>query len=213
MKRGTTDLSTRHQLLLVLTLGASAVITMAIALSPQYLSAANDDVSVVIEKGDGVCLAVDTMAPEILSIEGAERLGMDAETFDLRLQLSGKEENVSLSFNTIRKSTTVKSGTYFGQCEFTDGPLGLKVQENGFGSCSALSSTIYHSKPGSRSTMIVRCRSTPNGSCSMTLFDEVGPINVTIGVAMQSKDPATWSHIAENIRDFIDERVSYLPEC
>ncbi|MEM9045395.1 MAG: hypothetical protein AAGC81_11920 [Pseudomonadota bacterium] len=170
----------------------------------------------------GICVGVDTSAPEITDIRTVRRFSSQAyrgfflEATTFYLDLPSASDRIALSIRSARRPRPGGKASYFGQCSFTDGVGGFLKQVHGRGSCTVVGSrtSIYHSAPGSRENVIVRCNPDLPGVCySMTLWHIEGPLQISISATIREPAPENWLRIADEIRAFLRKNVSHLPGC
>ena len=203
---------------------ASIIVCLAgglVGISVSGVSSEDHD-GMILRFGNGICMNVDTEAPEISDVRTARRFSLQAphglflEATTLDLTLPSASDRILLSINSAKKLSTKKRATYFGRCDFTDGVPGFVKQVKGRGGCTVVGSQteVYHSSPGSHENVIVCCNPALPGVCySMTLFHAVDPIELTGSATIREPNPATWLPIAGELRAFLRANVSHLPEC
>ncbi|MBM7067961.1 hypothetical protein [Actibacterium sp. 188UL27-1] len=169
-------------------------------------------------------MSVDTSAPEVTDVRTARRFSMqaprgfflEATSFDLDLPSASESISMSISSASMIRTLRSYSGSYFGQCSFTDGVAGFVRQVDGNGSCTIVghNEEAFHSAPGSNENVIVRCRPEATGICSSMMLDHrIDPVQLGVTTFMREPNPAKWMPIAKDLREFLDQHVSYLPDC
>lgn len=168
-----------------------------------------------------ICLSVDLTAPEITDVQTARRFSLDAirgfflEATTFRLNLPTATETVSLRVSSAYVRPLESTARNFGQCAFTAGPEGFVQQIDENGVCTVVGDVeVFHSDPGSTDNLIVRCRAALPGGCqSMTLQEPVGPLQVGLSATIREADPASWQPLANDLRQFLKDHITYLPQC
>lgn len=168
-----------------------------------------------------ICLSVDLTAPEITGVRTARRFSLNAirgfflEATTFQLSFPTASETVSLSVRSAYVRPLESTARNFGQCSFTAGPEGFVQQVDESGVCTVVGDVeVFHLNPGSSDNLIVRCRAVLPGGCqSMRLQEPVGPLQVGLSATIREPDPASWRPLADDLRQFIKEHITYLPQC
>lgn len=169
---------------------------------------------------DEICLKVNLTAPEIVDMQTARRPSLHArrgiflESTSFHLAPPSTTSDISLRFRSARSHHPGNVPSNFGECGFTDGFASFQKQIDGNGFCSTGSSSIvYHSQPGTIENVTVRCTTHRDTFCEMALVEVVGAIRVGVNISTLENPPSGWVSIAKEVRRFIKDRVSALPQC
>ncbi len=200
----------------------SIALAGALLFASSFGASSDDRGDITLYFENDICLRVAADAPELVEVRTTRRFSLEATRgFFLRavrfeLALPSASENVSLRIAAAYVVVGENLGSYFGRCSFIDGIAGFQRQVDGRGVCTVVGHTdqVYHSAPGSRENVIVRCRPEWKSICnSMTIFHDIGSVQVEVNVSMREPAPNTWMPISQELREFLDQHVSHLADC
>lgn len=175
-------------------------------------SPADQSQTIELSYDNGICLSVNVTAPEIADVHTVRRLFSEAKSFKIEPPSTSKAGWLSLK--TPSYSRPGDNAQYFGQCNFVEGVEGfLRQSDDNFGGCRPTSGKAYHSNPGTKDNIIVRCLELQETNCSISLIEAVDSIDIGVFFFFTDQPPSSWMAISEDLRSFVAKNIFHNPDC